>query len=152
MPEMQFVRVDEVDAHFHDPEWYRPLLFGDNLYMNVTYLLPGVTMVMGSAREREAEKIERAICVLSGTLSLTRGPETVEAGAGSAFLVPMTGDAVTVTSTGQSAASFVTVMSPPPHPELKLTSREQLRQLYLDSKRRVLDPKGMAELLKGGTR
>lgn len=149
MPEMQFVEVDQVDAHFHNPEWYRPLLFGENLYLNVTYLLPGVTLVMGSIREREHELVERAIYVLSGTLTVTRGKETVEAGSNSAFLVPYAGDSVSVTNSGESAAAFVSAMSPVPHPELKLTSRDQLRQLYLDSNRRVLSPTDMTALLEG---
>ncbi|HCC32832.1 MAG TPA: hypothetical protein DEQ28_02860 [Clostridiales bacterium] len=41
MVEVQIVKVDERPGFFHKPEWYRPLLFGENMYMNVTYLLPG---------------------------------------------------------------------------------------------------------------
>ena len=41
MVEVQIVKADERPGFFHKPEWYRPLLFGENMYMNVTYLLPG---------------------------------------------------------------------------------------------------------------
>jgi hypothetical protein len=32
----QIVKLAEVEGFFHNPEWYRPLIFGTSLYMNVT--------------------------------------------------------------------------------------------------------------------
>lgn len=91
MAGMQVVKVDERPGFYHRPEWYRPLLFGDNMYMNVTYLLPGVGMVMGSKREKEVEPLERAIYMLEGRVEVTCGDSKYE-------LVPQHGHARTLTA------------------------------------------------------
>jgi uncharacterized RmlC-like cupin family protein len=149
MTEKQLVRLDEVAGFFHDPEWYRPLLFGKNLYMNVTYLLPGTEMVMGSKKEKEAEMLERAIYMLKGRLNITYGEEKFEITPETALLVPLEpGTPFEVKNSGKEVASFVTVFSPPPHPELKLTSREQLRTLYEERNRVVKSPTEMNELVR----
>ncbi len=148
MVEKQLVKVNEVEGFFHNPEWYKPLLFGENLYMNVTYLLPGTEMVMGSKKEKEAEMLERAIYMLEGRLEITCGEEKFEVTPKTALLVPLEpGTPFGVKNSGRETASFVTVFSPPPHPELKLKSREQLRKLYEEHNRVVKSPEEMKELL-----
>ncbi|MCI2424701.1 hypothetical protein LM599_01550 [Candidatus Acetothermia bacterium] len=148
MAEKQLVKVNEVEGYFHDPEWYKPLLFGKNLYMNVTYLLPGRKMVMGSKKEKEAEMLERAIYILDGTLEITYGEEKFEITPETALLVPLElGTPFEVKNSGRKTASFVAVFSPPPHPDLKIESREQLRKLYLDHNRIVKSPVEMEEIV-----
>jgi len=57
--------------------------------MNVTYLLPGREMVMGSKKEKEAEMLERAIYMLEGSLEITYGEEKFEIAPEMALLVPL---------------------------------------------------------------
>jgi len=148
---MQVVRVDERPGFYHRPEWYRPLLFGDNMYMNVTYLLPGVGMVMGSKREKEVEPLERAIYMLEGRVQVTCGDSKYELVPHTAMLVPLQpGPQVEVKNLGERTACFVTVFSPPPHPDLKIESVERLEQLYRDAKRVVKTPEEMKDVI--GTR
>ncbi|MBT9136871.1 MAG: hypothetical protein DDT34_01957 [Firmicutes bacterium] len=150
MIQAKFVKVVETDGFYHSPEWYRPLAFGKNIYMNVAYLLPGVEMVMGSKREKEAELLERVVYVLTGHLDVRQGDEAVSVGPHTAFIVPLEpGLPFYVKNTGESIASFITTMSPPPHPELKFDSPEQVKKLYLEAKRPVKSPTEMNELVGG---
>ncbi len=126
----------------------KPLLFGKNLYMNVTYLLPGTEMVMGSKREKEAELLERAIFMLKGRLEITCGEEKFEITPEMALLVPLETEApYEVKNSGRETVSFLTVFSPPPHPDLNIKSREQLRRLYEERNRIVKSPEEMKEIL-----
>ncbi len=42
MVKRQIEKLRDIEGLYHKPEWYRTLLYGKHLYMNVTYLLPGV--------------------------------------------------------------------------------------------------------------
>ena len=138
MIEVQIVKVDEQPGFFHKPEWYRPLLFGENMYMNVTYLLPGVGMVMASKREKDHEQLERVIYMLEGRLEVTCDGKKSDLVPHMAMLIPLQpGPEVEVKNHGDGTACFVTVFSPPPHPDLKIESVERLRQLYRDANRTV---------------
>jgi len=146
--DVQVVKVDERPGFYHRPEWYRPLLFGDNIYMNVTYLLAGVGMVMGSKREKEAELLERAIYMLEGRVEVTCGDKRYDLVPHTAMLVPLQpGPQVEVRNAGECTACFITVFSPPPHPDLKIASVERLEQLYRDAKRVVKAPGEMKEVI-----
>ena len=116
--------------------------------MNVTYLLPGREMVMGSKKEKEAEMLERAIYMLEGSLEITYGEEKFEIAPEMALLVPLElGTPFGVKNVRRETASFVTVFSPPPHPDLKIESREQLQKLYVDNNRVVKSPAEMKEIV-----
>ena len=146
--ESQVVKLAAVEGFFHDPEWYRPLIFGTNLYMNVTYVLPGISMVMGSKKEREAEKLERILFVLSGTLQVTHGEEQFTLSREMALLIPLEGEtAYEVRNIGKEPARFLSVFSPPPHPELKIESRDQLRRLYEEKGRIVRSSADMKKVI-----
>ncbi|NKQ39187.1 MAG: cupin domain-containing protein [Methanosarcinales archaeon] len=144
MIEKQLVNINEVDGFFHDPEWYKPLLFGENLYMNVTYLLPETKMVIGSKKEKETEMPERVIYMLEGKLEVTHGEDKFEITPEMAFLVPLeSGEPFEIKNFGENMASFIMIFSPPPHPELKIKSRAQLRKLYEEHNRVVKSPEEM---------
>lgn len=144
----QVVRLAEVEGFFHDPEWYRPLIFGTNLYMNVTYLLPGVSLVMGSKKEREAERLERILFVLSGKVQVTHGEEKFELRREMALSIPLEGDiGYEVRNIGKEPARFLSIFSPPPHPDLNIKSRDQLRSLYLEKNRIVRSAADMKSVI-----
>ena len=138
MVKRQFQKLQDTEGLYHKPEWYRPLLYGKHLYMNVTYLLPGVEMVMGSQREKDAEKLERAVFMLSGELELTINEEKFAITPETAFLVPreFAGPYI-AKNVGDKTAKFMVVMSPPPHPELKTENRHQIIRRYLANNRPV---------------
>ncbi len=144
-----FVKVKEVEGFYHKPEWYRPLAFGQNIYMNTTYLLPGVEFVMGSKREKEEELLERVVYTMTGKIEVTHGDEKVVLEPHTAFVVPLApGLPFVAKNIGTETASFLVAMSPPPHPELKIEKREVLLDLYLSrDKTRVKSPAEMEQLI-----
>lgn len=150
MTQKKFVKLEETHGFYHKPEWYRPLAFGRNIYMNVAYLLPGVEMVMGSKREKEAELLERVVFLLEGQLEVKVGEEVAIVEPRTAFVVPLDpGPAFYLKNVGSGIASFITTMSPPPHPELKFDSPEQVKKLYLEANRPVKSPEEMNALVGG---
>ncbi|HSW10804.1 MAG TPA: hypothetical protein VLK32_07890 [Bacillota bacterium] len=145
---LQIVKVDERPGFFHKPEWFRPLLFGENLYMNVTYLLPGSGMVMASKREKEAELLERVIYMLEGRLEVNCDGKKSDLLPHMAMLVPLQpGPEVEVKNHGGHTACFVTVMSPPPHRDLKYNSLERVQQLYREANRPIKTAEEMKSVI-----
>jgi len=146
---MQVVRMNERPGFYHRPEWYRPLLFGESMYMNVTYLLPGIGMVMASKREKEAELVERVIYMLEGQVEVTCDDTRYQLAPHMAMLVPSEpgGPQVEVKNHGENTACFITVFSPPPHPDLNIKSVERLEQLYRDANRVVKTAEEMKDVI-----
>lgn len=142
------VKLREVDGFFHQPEWYRPLCFGENLYMNVTYLLPGIAINMGSKKERAAEILERIVFVLSGSVQVTHGDEVFSLSPEMVLHVPLHGDETyELRNVTEEPARFLIVMSPPPHPDLNIKSHAELRQRYLANGRIVRSGEEMKEVI-----
>ena len=146
-----FVKVKEVEGFDHRPEWYRPLAFGKNIYMNMTYLLPGVEFVMGSAREKEEELLERVVYTMSGTIEVKHGEETVVLEPHTVFVVPLApGLPFVVKNNSQETAGFIVAMSPPPHPEHPVYTRAELIEIYVNNKRTPKSPTEMEEMIQRG--
>ncbi len=151
MAEFQIVKLDDMPGFFHKPDWYQPLLFGDNISMSVSYLLPGVSVTTGSAQGKDAELLERAIYMLEGRLEVTRDDKKHELLPRMAMLIPLRpGPRVELKNTGDRTASFVLVYSPPPHPDLKIHSLARLEQLYRDANRTVKTGKEMKQVIAAG--
>jgi mannose-6-phosphate isomerase-like protein (cupin superfamily) len=145
--EFQVVKLEDMPGFFHKPDWYQPLLFGENLRMSVTYLLPGAGISTGSTPE-SAEFLETAIYMLEGRLDVTRDGKKYELVPRMAMLIPLQpGPRVEIKNSGDRAASFVRVYSPPPHPDLNIHSLQRLEQLYRDANRPVKTGQEMKEVI-----
>ena len=147
MAEFQVVKLEDMPGFYHKPDWYQPLLFGENISMSVSYLLPGVSITTGSTPESK-EFVERGIYMLEGRLDITRDGRSYELLPRMAMLIPLQpGPRVEIRNTGDRTASFILVYSPPPHPDLKIHSLQRLEQLYRDANRPVKTGEEMKEVI-----
>jgi len=148
MAGIQLASLKEMPGFDHRPDWYRPLLFGETMHMDVTYLLPGLKLGLASMKGTEGELLEQAIYMLEGRLELTYGGKTVDLLPHMALSIPaLPESSVEVKNTEGKTASFIRVFSPPPHPDLKIHSLERLTQLYNDAKRAVKTPAEIEDII-----
>ena len=144
-----FVKLKEVEGFYHRPDWYRPLAYGENIYLDTTYLLPGVELTMGSQKYLEGtERLERVIYTMTGTIEVTHSGETTVVSPHTAFIVPMVpASPFVIKNNGREVASYLVCYSPPPHPELKITRREEMLARYRANNRAVKSPEEMEQLI-----
>ncbi len=123
MKGIQVVHLDQVEGFQHgkDLYWYRPLLFGKNLFTFVAHVPPGGEMPAHGHADDEGN--EMALFMLEGELEITCGREKITVGAEQALLVPL-GAAFGVKNNGSVTGSFLLSSYPPP----AIESLESLRQ------------------------
>lgn len=144
-----FVKLKEVEGLYHRPDWYRPLAYGENIYMDTTYLLPGVELVMGGPKYLEGtERLERVIYTMTGTIEVTHAGQTVVVNPHTAFIVPLEPTSpFAVKNNGPEVASYIVCYSPPPHPELNIQRREEMIARYRQNNRPVKSAEKMEQLI-----
>jgi len=125
MTKVQVVQLDQVEGFQHgkDHYWYRPLLFGQNLFTYVAHVPPGGDMSADGHAEKE--EFELGLFMLEGELEITCENEKLNIGAESAMLIPL-GMSFGVKNHGAVTASFVLTFYPTPGIE----SLEWLRQRF----------------------
>ena len=132
------VKLREVDGFFHQPEWYRPLCFGTDIFMYVAHVPAGGEMAPDF---EEAKLLETALLMLSGKLEVTDGYDTFEMSPEMSLNAPK-GTAFGVKSRGDKTASSVLALTPPPRPE----SLQEFLGVFLAEGREVLSPEEAEEL------
>ena len=143
MTKKQIVELAKVPGfqHAQDNYWYRPLLFGKDLFMYVAHVPPGGDMPPGGHAEKE--EFETCLFMLEGELEITYGEEKFTLGPETA----MHGSADVefgVKNHGNVTASFVLAFSPPP----EINSVEELRERYASRGRTVKSPEDTNALRK----
>ena len=141
MKKTQIVKLSTVPGfqHAQDNYWYRPLLFGKDLFMYVAHVPPGGDMPPGGHAEKE--EFETCLFMLEGELEITYGDEKFTIGPETA----MHGSPDTefgVKNNGNVTASFVLAFSPPP----EINSVEELRERYVANNRTVKTPEEANDL------
>jgi len=123
MKGIQVVNLNHVEGFQHgkDLYWYRPLLFGKNLFTFVGHVPPGGEMPAHGHADDEGN--EMALFMLEGELEITCGNEKITVGAEEALLVPL-GAAFGVKNNGSVTGSFLLSSYPPP----AIESLDALRQ------------------------
>ena len=116
--------------HAEDNYWYRPLLFGKDLFMYVAHVPPGGDMPAGGHAEKE--EFELALFMLEGELEISYDDERITIGPETA-LHASPDTAFGVKNNGSVTASFVLTFSPPPG----INSVEALRARYAERNRTV---------------
>ncbi|MFC2079292.1 hypothetical protein ACFLSZ_04860 [Candidatus Bipolaricaulota bacterium] len=129
------VRLADIEAFRHDQDgyYYRPLIFGESLFMYVAHVPPGGEM---PADLEEARLHETALFMLEGELEITDGFTTFNIASEEAMSVPV-GTAFGVRNHGDRTASFVLSFSPP----VRLKSLQQFRDVFAEEGREVLSAK-----------
>ncbi len=144
MGEKQLVKLANVPGfqHAQDNYWYRPLLFGKDLFMYVAHVPPGGDMPPGGHAEKE--EFEICLFMLEGELEITLGDDTFTIGPETA-LHGWPDQELGVKNNGDVTASFVLAFSPPPG----INSIEELKQRYAERNRTVKTPEETNALREG---
>jgi quercetin dioxygenase-like cupin family protein len=108
----QLVTADAMEAvqHADDDYWYRPLLFGQQLFTYIAHIPPGGDM---AADAKEADLFELSLFMTEGALEVTYGEEQFPVRAGQALHIPR-GVPFGVRNAEDNVASFVLTFTPPP--------------------------------------
>lgn len=133
------LRDTEGFQHATDDYWYRPLIFGDNLFSYVAHVPPGGEM---PADAEEAEDFELSLFMLGGTLNVTYGGEQFDVTAGDGLFIPR-GVAFGVRNPTGEVGSFILTFTPPPG----IASAEELRQRFVEKGRAVKSAAEMAQMV-----
>ena len=133
------LRDTEGFQHAKDDYWYRPLVFGDNLFSYVAHVPPGGDM---PADAEEAEEFELSLFMLGGTLHVTYGQEQFDVTAGDGLFIPR-GVAFGVRNDTGEIGSFLLTFTPPPD----IRSADELRQRFIEKGRTVKSAAEMAAMV-----
>lgn len=117
-------RASETDAfqHGQDDYWYRPLVFGKNLFTYTAYVPPGGYM---PPHGHEEDPYELSFFMLEGELEVMLDGDSFSVGPGEAIHIEPT-VSLGVRNRGTRVASFVLTFTPPP----AIASIEVLRERY----------------------
>jgi len=118
------VRASDREAfqHAQDDYWYRPLVFGKNLFTYVAYVPPGGYM---PPHGHEEDPYELSFFMLDGELEIMLDGDTFTVTPGEAIHIDPT-VSLGVRNRGVRVASFLLTFNPPP----PIASVEALRERY----------------------
>ncbi|MFC2079293.1 cupin domain-containing protein [Candidatus Bipolaricaulota bacterium] len=124
MSNLHKVGLADVEAFRHgaDGYYYRPLLFGKDIFMYVAHIPPGGEM---PPDPEEAKLFELVFFMMEGDLEISDGNETIAISADMALHIPR-GTPFGTRNVRDKTASFVMAFSPPP----RLKSLEEFRQTF----------------------
>ncbi len=119
------IRTSTLEAfqHARDDYWYRPVVFGKNLFTYVAYVPPGGSM---PPHGHEEDPYELSLVMLQGELQIMLDGDTFTASAGDAIHVEPTVSLGVHNLTARTAAFVLTFNPPPP----SITSIEAVRERY----------------------
>lgn len=113
----------EAFQHAKDDYWYRPVVFGKNLFTYVAYVPPGGSM---PPHGHEEDPYELSVFMLQGELEIMLDGDTFIASAGDAIHVEPTVSLGVRNATDRTAAFVLTFNPPPP----SITTFEAVRERY----------------------
>jgi quercetin dioxygenase-like cupin family protein len=118
------MRAQEIEAfqHAQDDYWYRPLVFGKNLFTYIAYVPPGGFM---PPHGHEEDPYELSFFMLQGELEVMLDGDAFTVSPGDALRIEPT-VSLGVRNNGSSVATFVLTFNPPP----PIASIEALRERY----------------------
>jgi len=118
------LRAGDVEGFQHgkDDYWFRPLVFGKNLFTYLAYVPPGGSM---PPHGHEEDPYELSFFMVAGELDLTLEAETFRVRPGEAVLVRPT-VSLGVRNTARETAVFLLTFNPPP----PIESLEKLKERY----------------------
>ncbi|MFC2082772.1 cupin domain-containing protein [Candidatus Bipolaricaulota bacterium] len=118
------VGLADVEAFRHgkDGYYYRPLVFGENIFLYVAHIPPGGEM---PPDPEEAKLFELVFLMLEGDLEISDGSETIAISADMALHIPR-GTPFGTRNVHDKTASFVMAFSPPP----RLKSLEEFKEIF----------------------
>lgn len=118
-------RTQDVEAfqHARDDYWYRPVVFGRNLFTYIAYVPPGGFM---PPHGHEEDPYELSFYMLHGELDVMLDGDVFTVSPGDAVHIEPT-VSLGVRNNGTSVASFILTFNPPP----PIASVEALRERYL---------------------
>ena len=141
MPQKQHMsELKDVGAiqHADDDYWYRPLVFGDNLFTYVAHIRPGAYMAPDA---EEAKLFELSLYMLEGELLVYYGEETFTLIPHTALFIPR-GVAFGVRNETDETVTYVLTFTPPPgqgsmdkfwatvrNPEKRVKTPDQIREM-----------------------
>jgi quercetin dioxygenase-like cupin family protein len=141
MPKKQHMsELKDVGAiqHADDDYWYRPLVFGDNLFTYVAHIRSGAYMAPDA---EEAELFELSLYMLEGELLIYYGEETFTITPHTALFIPR-GVAFGVRNETDETATYILTFTPPPgqgsmdefwatvrNPEKRVKTPDQIRKM-----------------------
>lgn len=135
MPDKQYLALlDDVGAiqHADDDYWYRPLIFGDNLFTYVAHVRPGAYMAPDA---EEAEMFELSLYMLEGEMLVYYGDETFTLSPRTALYIPR-GVPFGVRNETDKTATFLLTFTPPP----KIGSMDEFWATVREPERRIKTP------------
>ena len=135
MPQKQHLsqlKLTGAIQHADDDYWYRPLVFGDNLFTYVAHVRPAAYMAPDKG---EAELFELSLYMLEGELLLYYGDEVFTIGPHTALFIPR-GVAFGVRNETEETATFILTFTPPP----SQGSMDEFWATVRDPDRRVKTP------------
>ena len=106
------IRAQELEAfqHGQDDYWFRPVVFGKNLYTYIAYVPPGGFM---PPHGHEEDPYELSLVMIHGILDIMLDGDTFTATPGDAVHIEAT-VSLGVRNNSQAVASFVLTFNPPP--------------------------------------
>jgi glyoxylate utilization-related uncharacterized protein len=124
MDNKQVIKFTDVEGfqHAQDGYYYRPLLFGENIFTYVAHIPPGGYM---PADQQEAEAFELSLYMLRGELEVIYGSEEFTITQDTALYIPR-GVAFGTRNKSDKTVSFVLSFYPPPG----IKSMDDIRQRY----------------------
>lgn len=136
------MRASDIEAfqHAHDDYWYRPLVFGKNLFTYLAYVPPGGYM---PPHGHEEDPYELSFFMLDGELDVMLDGDTFSVLPGEAIHVEPT-VSLGVRNRGAHVASFLLTFNPPP----PSASLEAIRQRYAQRGGGIKSVAEMEALLK----
>jgi quercetin dioxygenase-like cupin family protein len=118
------MRAQDLDAfqHAKDDYWYRPVVFGKNLFTYIAYVPPGGFM---PPHGHEEDPYELSFYMLQGELEVMLDGDLFTVSPGDAIHIEPT-VSLGVRNTGSRVASFLLTFNPPP----PIASVAALRERY----------------------
>ena len=138
--QLQHVRLHEIEGfqHAQDDYWYRPLIFGKNIFTYVAHIPPGGEM----PAHEDAHDFDTSLYMICGSLHITYGINEFEVNKNEALYIPG-GVPFGVRNDGDMTASYVLTFNPQPDIE----SLSALKETYHQKNRDYKTPQEMKDLV-----
>lgn len=139
------IRTSTLEAfqHARDNYWYRPVVFGKNLFTYIAYVPPGGSM---PPHGHEEDPYELSLVMLQGELQIMLDGDTFVASEGDAVHVEPTVSLGVHNVTDRTAAFALTFNPPPP----SISSIDAVRERYKKRGSGIMDVAEIEALITSG--